>query len=142
MVTINGRKEFNLYDLKTAAAYKWTTKFGRKQNRVADSDLNYKLQLGTYALGIRHRYNPDRINMYLVWYNKNTSQMREQLVSPEWIDKAFEYWEEVYEIKEDLGKAFETELEPMITYGVPMQDWECSYCQYESICPSTLSKKK
>ena len=142
IVTVNGRKEFNLYDLKTAAAYKWTTKFGRKQNRVADSDLNYKLQLGTYALGIRHRYNPDRINMYLVWYNKNTSQMREQLVSPEWIDKALEYWEEVYEIKEDLGKAFETELEPMITYGVPMQDWECSYCQYESICPSTLSKKK
>lgn len=140
--TINDTVEFNLYDLKTAAAYKWTTKFGRKQNRVADSDLNYKLQLGTYALGIRHRYNPDRINMYLVWYNKNTSQMREQLVSPEWIDKALEYWEEVYEIKEDLGKAFETELEPMITYGVPMQDWECSYCQYESICPSTLSKKK
>ena len=137
-----GQSEFNLYDLKTAAAYKWTTKFGRKQNRVADSDLNYKLQLGTYALGIRHRYNPDRINMYLVWYNKNTSQMREQLVSPEWIDKALEYWEEVYEIKEDLGKAFETELEPMITYGVPMQDWECSYCQFESICPSTLSKKK
>ena len=68
--------------------------------------------------------------------------MREQLVSPEWIDKALEYWEEVYEIKEDLGKAFETGLEPMITYGVPMQDWECSYCQFESICPSTLSKKK
>ena len=142
MITINGRKEFTLYDLKTAAAYKWTTKFGRKQNRVADSDLNYKLQLGTYALGVREYCSPDIINMYLVWYNKNTSQMREQLVSPEWIDKALEYWEEVYEIKEDLGKAFETGLEPMITYGVPMQDWECSYCQFESICPSTLSKKK
>ena len=43
MITMNGRKEFTLHDLKTAAAYKWTTKFGRKQNRVADSDLNYKL---------------------------------------------------------------------------------------------------
>jgi len=142
MITINGRKEFTLYDLKTAAAYKWTTKFGRKQNRVADSDLNYKLQLGTYALGVKEYCNPDWIGMYLIWYNKNTSQMKEQMVSPEWIDKAREYWEEVYEIKEDLGKSFERELEPMMTYGVPMQDWECSYCQFESICPSTLSKKK
>jgi predicted RecB family nuclease len=102
----------------------------------------YKLQLGTYALGVKDKYNPNHIYMYLLWYNKNTSQMREQMVSPEWIDKALEYWEEVYEIKEDLGKSFESELEPMITYGVPMQDWECSYCQFESICPSTLSKKK
>lgn len=142
MITIDGRKEFTLYDLKTAAAYKWTTKFGRKQNRVADSDLNYKLQLGTYALGVKEKYNPDQIYMYLIWYNKNTSQMREQLVYQEWINKALEYWEEVHEIKEDLGKSFERELEPMMTYGVPMQDWECSYCQFESICPSTLSKKK
>jgi len=142
MITIDGKKEFTLYDLKTAAAYKWTTKFGRKQNRVADSDLNYKLQLGTYALGVKEKYNPDQIYMYLIWYNKNTSQMREQLVYQEWINKALEYWEEVHEIKEDLGKSFERELEPMMTYGVPMQDWECSYCQFESICPSTLSKKK
>ena len=134
--------EFNLYDLKTAAAYKWTTKFGRKQNRMPNADLNYKLQLGTYALGIRRKYEPDRINMYLVWYNKNTSQMREQLVSPEWIDKALEYWIEVHEMKEDMGKGFEDELVPMISYGVPMQDWECRYCQYYSICPSTLADKK
>ena len=135
-------KEFNLYDLKTAAAYKWTTKFGRKQNRMPNADLNYKLQLGTYALGIRRKYEPDRINMYLVWYNKNTSQMREQLVSSEWIDKALEYWIEVHEMKEDMGKEFEDELVPMISYGVPMQDWECRYCQYYSICPSTLADKK
>jgi len=134
--------EFNLYDYKTAAAYKWTTKFGLKKNRVASTDTNYKLQLGTYALGIRHKYEPDKINMYLIWYNKNTSQMREQIVSPEWIDKAFEYWTEVFEMKEELGKSFEKELEPELEYGVPMQDWECRYCQYYSICPSTLANKK
>jgi hypothetical protein len=134
--------EFNLYDYKTAAAYKWTTKFGLKKNRVAGSDTNYKLQLGTYALTVRHTYEPDRINMYLIWYNKNTSQMREQIVSNEWIDKAFEYWTEVYEMKEDMGKSFADELIPEMTYGVPMQDWECRYCQYYSICPSKLAEKK
>ena len=37
---------FNLYDFKTAAAYKWTTKFGLKKNRNPTTDINYKLQLG------------------------------------------------------------------------------------------------
>ena len=134
--------EFNLYDLKTAAAYKWTTKFGRKQNRKPDSDTNYKLQLGTYALAVRHKYKPDKINMYLIWYNKNTSQMREQLVSNHWIDEALSYWTELNEIKDDLGKSFQNELEPNMTEGVPFQDWECRYCQYYSICPSTLAEKK
>ena len=134
--------DFNLYDYKTAAAYKWTTKFGLKKNRVASTDTNYKLQLGTYALGIKHKLNPDKIHMYLVWYNKNTSQMREQIVSNEWIDKAFEYWTEMFEMKEDMGKGFEDELIPEVTYGVPVADWECRYCQYYSICPSTLADKK
>tara|TARA_R110002074_G_scaffold167110_1_gene327985 strand:+ start:49 stop:825 length:777 start_codon:yes stop_codon:yes gene_type:complete len=134
--------EFNLYDYKTAAAYKWTTKFGRIKNRVASTDTNYKLQLGTYALAIRYKYEPHRINMYLVWYNKNTSQMREQLVDNKWIDKAREYWTEVFEMKEEMGKAFLDELTPEETMGVPVEDWECRYCQYYSICPSTLADKK
>ena len=102
---------FNLYDFKTAAAYKWTTKFGLKKNRNPTTDTNYKLQLGTYALGVKERFNPDKINMYLIWYNKNTSQMREQIVSNEWIGKAEFYWNEIY-------------------------------CQFYSICPSTLADKK
>ena len=133
---------FNLYDFKSAAAYKWTTKFGLKKNRNPNTDTNYKLQLGTYALGVKERFKPDKINMFLVWYNKNTSQMREQIVSNEWIDKAYEYWTEVYEMKEDMEEEFSDELTPEISYGVPMQDWECRYCQFYSICPSTLADKK
>ena len=60
--------------------------------------------------------------------------MREQLVSPEWIDKALEYWIELHEMKEDMQKGFEDELIPEEDYGVPMQDWECNYCQYKLIC--------
>lgn len=133
---------FNLYDFKTAAAYKWTTKFGLKKNRNPTTDINYKLQLGTYALGVLDRYNPDKINMFLIWYNKNTSQMREQIVSNEWIKKAKVYWHEVYYLKEEFEENFENELIPEMTYGVPMQDWECRYCQFYSICPSTLADKK
>ena len=97
--------------------------------------------------------------MYLLWYNKNTSQIREQLVSPEWIEKALEYWVTVNETLEDCGKyfadgiltpldtnkedmSFEDELKPGYWEGVPYQDWECRYCQFYSICPSTLADKK
>jgi len=134
--------KFTLWDIKTAAAYKWTTKFGRKQNRKPSSDTNYKLQLGTYALGINHKYKVSKIEMYLLWYNKNTSQMREQIVSPEWIEKALEYWVTVNETLEDMNEHFEEELKPEYYLGVPYQDWECRYCQYYSICPSTLADKK
>jgi CRISPR/Cas system-associated exonuclease Cas4 (RecB family) len=134
--------KFTLWDIKTAAAYKWTTKFGRKQNRKPSSDTNYKLQLGTYALGINQKFKVGKIEMYLLWYNKNTSQMREQIVSPEWIEKALEYWVTVNETLEDMDEHFEEELKPEYYLGVPYQDWECRYCQYYSICPSTLADKK
>ena len=134
--------KFTVWDIKTAAAYKWTTKFGRKQNRKPSSDTNYKLQLGTYALGINQKFKVGKIEMYLLWYNKNTSQMREQIVSPEWIEKALEYWVTVNETLEDMDEHFEEELKPEYYLGVPYQDWECRYCQYYSICPSTLADKK
>ena len=125
---------FKVYDLKTVAAYKWTKKFGKKVNREVDSDRNYKMQIGTYALGINDEIQPKNIEMYLVWYNKNTSMIREQLVSPEWITKALEYWVELNNILEDCGNKFEEELKPEYTVGVPFQSWECSYCQYYAIC--------
>tara|TARA_R100001480_G_scaffold2951_1_gene8127 strand:+ start:1013 stop:1759 length:747 start_codon:yes stop_codon:yes gene_type:complete len=133
---------FRLWDIKTAASYKWTTKFGRKQNRKPSSDTNYKLQLGTYALGINQKYKVGKIEMYLLWYNKNTSQIKEQIVSPDWIEKALEYWVTVNETLEDVDKHFEEELKPEYYLGVPYQDWECRYCPYYSICPSTLADKK
>ena len=133
---------FKLWDIKTAAAYKWTTKFGRKQNRKPSSDTNYKLQLGTYALGINQKYDVSKIEMYLLWYNKNTSAMREQIVSPDWIEKALEYWVTVNETLEDVGDHFENELKPEYWEGVPYQDWECRYCPYYNICPSTIADKK
>ena len=134
--------DFYLWDIKTAAAYKWTTMFGRKANRIAGSSDNYKLQLGTYALGIEHKYAPNKVHMYLLWYNKNTSMMREQLIAPEWVSKAYEYWANVNDILAQYGKNFEDSevLMPGISPGSPFQDCECKYCQFNSICPTTIRK--
>jgi len=133
---------FKLWDIKTAAVYKWTTVFGRKENRKINAAKNYKLQLGTYALGINQKYKVSKIEMYLIWYRKNDSLLKEQLVSPEWIEKALEYWVTVNETLEDVHEHFEEELKPGYHLGVPYEDWECKYCSYNSICPSTLGDKK
>ena len=134
--------KFTLWDLKTAAMYTWTTLFGRKENRKVNAGRNYKYQLGTYALGINQKYKVSKIEMYLLWYRKNDSFWKEQLVSPEYIEKALEYWVTVNETLEDCGKLFEDDLKPGYWEGVPYQDYECGICSYKSICPSTIGDKK
>jgi len=79
--------------------------------------------------------------MYLVWYKKNDSHWREVLVSPDWIEKAIEYWTELNSILEDCGESFEEDLVPEYWDGVPFKTWECSYCPYYDLCPSTIADK-
>ena len=62
--------------------------------------------------------------------------------SPEYIEKALEYWITVNETLEDCGKLFEDDLKPESWEGVPYQDYECGICPYYSICPSNLADKK
>ena len=138
-----GKNTFNLYDLKTAAAFKWSTIFGIKKNRKENSTRMYKMQLSTYGMAIKERFSPDYLSMYLVFYNKNKSDMREKLVMNGWMDNALEYWVELNGWLEEAGKEyFEEELIPGYTEGVPFEDWECGYCSYYSICSSTIADKK
>jgi len=116
--------------------------FGMKVNRKPGADTNYKMQLATYALAVDYEHAPNTMNMYLVWYKKNDSFIRETIVSNSWMDKALEYWTELNSILEDCGDKFEEDVVPGIWDGVPFQDWECSYCPYYSICPSDLADKR
>ena len=43
------RKKKKLVDIKTVGGYKWKMIFGRN---ASDTVENYKLQLGTYGLGV------------------------------------------------------------------------------------------
>ena len=139
----DGSKTFNLYDIKSSAMFTWQKMFGHIKNRKPGSDNNYKMQLATYALAVNEELEPDKLNMYLVWYKKNDSYWREVLVSPDWIEKAIDYWTELNGILEDCGESFEEDLVPGYWDGVPFNtEWECSYCPYYDICPSTFGKKK
>ena len=137
-------RTYNLYDLKSSAAYKWSTMFGFKKNRQPTFEYDkYRMQLATYAMAVKEEHDINAINMFLVFYNKNTSMMREvKIYADEWIEKAGEYWNELNEFKEVMGKNFEEKLRPGFQFGVPFEDWECSYCSYEAICPSNIKNKK
>ena len=121
-----------IYDLKTCASYKWRMKFGRTKEK--NPSFNYELQIGTYGLGIQAMYEVDDVSLSLLWYNKDTSAMREQKIDAlQWTDAAMEYWTtlaETLEVVEDP----ESDLMPGIDYGVPMMDWECRYCGFTNYC--------
>tara|TARA_R100000152_G_C6781543_1_gene216253 strand:+ start:764 stop:1504 length:741 start_codon:yes stop_codon:yes gene_type:complete len=118
-----------IIDVKTCGSYPWKMKFGRKPDPNANT--NYNLQLSTYAYAFAEENNIylDDIEMSLFWYNKDTSAVKEMIVSNDWIEQALEYWEDLREYTDGV----KSEDLKVGSYGVPMQNWECRYCSYKDI---------
>jgi CRISPR/Cas system-associated exonuclease Cas4 (RecB family) len=121
-------------DLKTMGSYPWRKKFGKKENRD-ESNINYNLQLGTYALGIAQKEDVEEVFLNIDYYNKDNSSMKNVEVEPEWAGKALKYWK-------DCNEAIKGELIPAETEGVPFQEWECNYCAYNHMCDSPYIKER
>lgn len=136
----DGKISVDIVDAKTCASYKWRMKFGR--NKDKNPSFNYELQVGTYGLGITSKYDADSITLNLLWYNKDTSAMRSvEIDAFEWTSKAMEYWANLNEaLDETKDLSIDerlNELMPGVSYGVPMMNWECRYCQFIDYCGGT-----
>ena len=131
IVVVDNEKKACVLDIKTTHSYKWKMMFGR--NREPKPSSMYELQLGTYALGVCHQENikPEDISMYLVYYKKDDSLMRPVEVNNVWMDNAAEYW---FTLNETLDMVKEEADLPRDTLNVPVEQWECRYCQFEPIC--------
>jgi len=131
IVVVDSEKKACVLDIKTTHSYKWKMMFGR--NREPKPSSMYELQLGTYALGVCHQENikPEDISMYLVYYKKDDSLMRPVEVNNVWMDNAAEYW---LTLKEVLDMVKEEADLPRDSLNVPVEQWECRYCQFEPIC--------
>ena len=118
--------EVYLYDYKTMGSYPWKLKFGR--NKVP-SNLRYEFQLGTYGYAIKKQFG--RLDgMFLIYYNKDTSTMRQVPVDLSYTEKAIQFWKEVNS-EHKLGM-------PKFEKGLsPVESWECSYCQFQELCQKT-----
>ena len=117
-----------VWDIKTCASYKWKMMFGRKPDTKGSP--GYNLQLGTYSYALKKELNADDVEMALLWYNKDTSAIREQFVDNKWMDDAIDYWEELKDHVYDGSKANDMVVG---SYGVPMENWECRYCNFKDI---------
>ena len=131
IVLLDSEGTASVLDIKTTHSYKWKMMFGR--NKEKSPSRMYELQLGTYALGVcnQENINPDSISLYLVYYKKDDSSMKYVDVNPVWMDNAAEYWGT---LNETLSLVKEEADLPRDTLNVPIENWECRYCQFESIC--------
>ena len=132
-----------IFDLKTVASYKWRKKFGRTTRKFRpdpNSDLFYKMQLGSYGLALVDESSS--VEMYLCWYNKDTSAMKKPIeVDGSWIDAAEAYWMDLWNAIDHTGSP--DDMIPGVTDSVPMdREWECNMCPYNHICNSRFNTKK
>ena len=127
-----------LWDIKTVHSFKWKKQFGHMKNRDPSPSVNYELQLGTYAMGVANDYEVDEVEMNLIWYNKDTSSLKTKRINENFVDEAMIYWTDLIESLEDIIEP--EELKPGITPGVPVQEWECRYCQFAKHCDSPFKR--
>ena len=112
-----------LYDFKTAGSFPWKLKFGRAGKQ---DDERYSLQLGSYGEAVKQNFG--RLDgMYLVYYNKDNSDMRTVEVPLHYTDKAVEWWTET-------GLVHAGGLPPLKPGENPSAAWECNYCEWKDLC--------
>ena len=131
IVVVDSDNKACVLDVKTTHSYKWKMMFGR--NKEPKPSRMYELQLGTYAIGVCNQEDikPEDISMYLIYYKKDDSVMKPVEVNNVWMDNAAEYW---FTLNETLDMVKEESDLPRDTLNVPIEQWECKYCQFEQIC--------
>ena len=119
-----------LIDFKTIGSYPFKLKFGRDAR--PDGAIHQDLQLATYGLAVQKEFG--RLDgMYLMYYNKDTSVMKDKQVPLTFLARAEMFWERINE-EHDKGL-------PMFREGVsPVKDWECKYCQFVDHCRPPFRK--
>jgi|TARA_R100001530_G_scaffold27155_3_gene21760 hypothetical protein len=129
-IDIFNRRTKQLTDIKTVGGYKWQKLFGRYGDHGTVE--NYKLQLGTYVMGLQETFNESCKQLFLLFYklgDPKAGDMRSLSVPMEYVGFAQEYWEKVNEYRGDVR--------PPIGLGSsPAESWECSpkWCPFFSHC--------
>jgi len=119
-----------LYDIKTSSSWGFKQKFGRGSTQY--ENRNHYLQVATYGLALKEKLGSLE-SMSILYYNKDNSDIKEQIVPNEYLDKARRYW---HSINEEHSRGL-----PGFVHGVsPAYKWCCNYCQFKDHCnpPSVI----
>ena len=123
-------EEVYLYDVKTIGSWPWKYKVAKGGT---GSD-NHKLQLATYGIAIKEELG--RLDgMFLLYYNKDNSDMREIEVPLGMLEQAKTYWK-------NLRKEHVAGLPNFKLGSSPVEIWNCSYCNYYDHCNPPYMRKK
>ena len=117
--------EVYVYDIKTIGSWSWRFKFGRKQE--SKPSIHQELQLGTYGFGVREEFGRCD-GLFLLYYNKDNSDVRQLEVDLDFIDQSYNYWTRVQDLHKIQGLPYLQDGES------PVMSWECKYCQYKDLC--------
>ena len=115
-----------IIDFKTIGSYPYKKKFGR-YNIDPNPSRHQELQLATYAVAVEKDFNISNSQLFIVYYNKDTSGLKVLEVKRKYMNEAIEYWTKVNEV---CSKG----LPELKTDESPIQEWECRYCQFLDIC--------
>tara|TARA_R100000700_G_C3178959_1_gene155023 strand:- start:3198 stop:3683 length:486 start_codon:yes stop_codon:yes gene_type:complete len=125
IITTNDDKVY-LYDIKTINDWAYKMKFSAKYKDKGEASIHQELQLATYGIFIERVYGKVD-GMFILYYNKNTSTMKQIEVSNDRISDAISFWKETIDNHKD-GL-------PSLEKGVsPVMEWECRYCEYLTKC--------
>ena len=123
-IVVDDDEKVYLYDIKTMGAWAWKMKFGR--NPDAEPSIHQDLQVATYGIGVQRKFK--RLDgMYLVYYNKDNSTMKQVEVPKKRMITAKSFWEGVIKNHERGLPSLEENVSPVM-------DWECRYCEFVDKC--------
>ena len=122
-------QEIYLYDIKTMGSWPWKSKI----TKGGTGAPSHHLQLATYGLAIKKEFG--RLDgMYLLYYNKDNSEMKQIEVPMLTLIRAENYWRNIKE-EHKMGL-------PNFKLGSsPVEEWNCSYCNYYDHCKPPYMKK-
>ena len=117
--------EVYVYDIKTIGSWSWRFKFGRKKE--SKPSIHQELQLGSYGFAIREQFGRCD-GLFLLYYNKDNSDVRQLEVDLDFIDQSYNYWTRVQDLHNVQGLPYLQDGES------PVMSWECKFCQYKDLC--------
>ena len=113
-----------LYDIKTINNWSYKFKFSKKYKQ--ENSTHQEMQLATYGIAVKREFG--RLDgMFLTYYNKDSSIIKEIEVDLDYLVTAKSFWQsKVEEHKKGLP--------PLQENVSPVKSWECNYCQYKDRC--------
>lgn len=137
IITDHINKLIEVIDIKTVKSYAWKFMYGHVKNRDTNPAVMAELQVASYAISKLKNNIGYTVKMYLYHYKKDDSITRIKQLPDTFLHSALMYWTE---FKEFRSENTIKDIEPGITFNVPVYQWECKFCQYTNHCNSPYKK--